>query len=155
MTQKYIHSYIEKENIEEYDPICISTEYQPIKNINSGETIGYEALARFSMDGKSFDTEKYLKEHSLTENSLYSIERLIKEHQIRNRPEGKTLYLNLSAHSCQTPHALNFWQSVMKDNDDIVFELIEKTDNKEKDFPVKLFEIAEGTGVKFALDDYL
>jgi len=155
LTHKYIHENTKTRSIKKNDEVCISTEYQPIKNIVSGEVIGYEALARFSVNERRLDTEEYLKEHSLLQDSLYHLEILVKEHQVKHRPEGKTLFLNLSAHSCQTSKSLDFWQTVMKNNKDIVFELIEKTDHTETDFPVELFEIAEDTGTRFALDDFL
>ena len=75
-------------------------EYQPLIDAHTGDILGYEALARFyHADGRAIpplDVFQVLHDSPLM---LAQVELQLKRLQMRYRPEGVALFLNLDPHA--------------------------------------------------------
>lgn len=143
-----------KEALEEYlRNIQVGVEYQPILTLNDFTISGYEALARFKIDGKEEPTESIFEYFSMDTEILNELERRVKEIQIQNRPPNKTLYLNFNPIIFKDECCVDEWVNYLSPLEDIVIEIIESNDTEiieaSKNFMGRLKEVNKPV----ALDD--
>jgi len=132
----------------------ISTEYQPIVNTKTLEIHSYEALSRFTDSaGNNLPPEPVFKLHSTNQIELKNLEIASKIIQLRDRPVGYPLFLNLSPHLIQDKKEQIYWANFFKNQDDIVVELVEREDKSLSH--LNLMEEFKTRDVLFALDDFL
>lgn len=134
-----------------------AVEYQPIKNAQTLETIGYEALARFSVGGRSLPPDRVFA--ALHDNPLlfHYAELRCKRLQIEMAPRDGHLFVNLDPDSWE--------QGLRSDGRDsylelfaplsgwLVVEIIENLNLHDVDRAQALSNVFKDAGVPIALDD--
>ncbi|WP_415898948.1 EAL domain-containing protein [Neptuniibacter sp. QD48_11] len=134
-------------------------EYQPLIDAHTGDILGYEALARFyHADGRAIpplDVFQVLHDSPLM---LAQVELQLKRLQMRYRPEGVALFLNLDPHAFSVctdgdGSGQNAMVNLLKGNTDLVIELIENTDVNDAKISNDVSELMRKQGIAIALDD--
>ena len=134
-------------------------EYQPLIDAHTGDILGYEALARFfDCNGGTIlplDIFQLLHDSPLM---LAQVELQLKRLQLRYRPEGVALFLNLDPHAfsmCtdKDDPNVNAMANLLKGHQDLVVELIENTDVNDAKISNDVSEMMRKQGIAIALDD--
>ncbi|MCG8426208.1 MAG: EAL domain-containing protein [Chromatiales bacterium] len=133
-------------------------EYQPIVALHSGDTVGYEALARFySEEGRSIPPDAVFKLIHDSPLMLFQVEFEIKQLQIRMAPKDELLFLNVDpdafvafgVESSENPLV----QLIMQREASAVVEIIENTDVTHSRYSESMAEAFSQAGIRLALDD--
>jgi EAL domain-containing protein (putative c-di-GMP-specific phosphodiesterase class I) len=130
----------------------ISTEYQPIVELSTRSVYGYEALARFWV-GEVFVAPNVVFGAISDDKELNNLEIQIKLSQIKDRPIGKKLFLNIHPHLIQSKNGQSFWKDFFNHQENIVAEIVES--NKGISVPSSFIKSLLGIGVPCAIDDFL
>ncbi len=133
--------------------IKIHSEYQPILETADLTIFGYEALARFEIDGKSYSPDKIFSIFEKDYNKLHELEVKIKENQIDHRPPNKTLFLNIDPKMFHHPKIMSFWQNFFIGKENIVIEIIESGSLEAIERSKTFIEGMGKIGISCALDD--
>lgn len=104
-----------------------ATEYQPLLDVQTLETRGYEALARFVLDGESFPTDAIFDVLHDDRMLFFMLEARLKTFQIQHRPQGYPLFLNIDPDVCEEGYQLEHWLNTFSREPDITVEIIENT----------------------------
>ncbi|TGN07084.1 EAL domain-containing protein [Leptospira ilyithenensis] len=131
----------------------LHTEFEPIVSVETSQTFGYEALARFRYEGRNLSPDLVFQTLHKDPDLFYEWERALKFFQVANRPQGYPLFLNLDPHVCKNEEQAEFWKSYLGPKKDIVCEMIENTDStliEESDYCITKLKEA---GITLALDD--
>ncbi|EMO62430.1 cyclic diguanylate phosphodiesterase (EAL) domain protein [Leptospira borgpetersenii serovar Pomona str. 200901868] len=129
------------------------TEYQPILSLETGKVFAYEALARFYVEGKSISPEFVFNELHQEVDLFFEFEKNLKRFQIRNRPQGKRLFLNLDPHVCKNRSQSIDWHEFLSKERDIVCEIIENTDSTLIEDTRFCLDALKQLNIPIALDD--
>ena len=132
-------------------------EYQPIIDTSNGAVIGYEALARFfNHRGELITPLSVFQSLHDSPLMLAQVELQLKRLQIRFRPKGSTLFLNIDPHAFSVfgpAESTNVMAKMLTDNENLVVELIENTDLNDAHLSNEVAELMHQKGVAIALDD--
>jgi len=131
----------------------LACEYQPIIRASNLEIWGYEALARFTLDGRSVPPDRVFEALHTDRTLFFMLESRTKRFQIKHRPKGTRLFVNIDPHVCELDYQLEHWLSAFSDQDDIVVEIIENTGVSNVDAVRHFTERVTDAGVQVALDD--
>lgn len=130
-----------------------SCEYQPFICPTSGEVGGYEALARFWIDGRELLPSAVFADADRDPALFLVLESELKSLQIRNRPDGVPIFVNLHPAMCSQRQLMDHWVELLSPFNDVVVELVESS---------RVLDLAElhrfvaklrGAGIPCALDD--
>ncbi len=131
----------------------IYAEYQPILDTETLEIKGYEALARFEVNGSNYAPDYIFSFFSGDTEKVQALEILVKEVQLKNRPENKTLYLNIDPSVLSTKKNMLYWEEFMSKQEDIVVEIVESSNIKTIRLSNVFIERLTKRNVPCALDD--
>ncbi len=100
-----------------YDDIChiIDTqsfwvEYEPIIDMKNGDIYGYEALARFVLNGKQIPPTPVLHVAHQDKELFVRHERALKNKQLAHRPEeGGLFFVNIDPHNNSHSEKIAYW----------------------------------------------
>jgi EAL domain-containing protein (putative c-di-GMP-specific phosphodiesterase class I) len=131
----------------------LACEYQPIVQTKTEQVWGYEALARFVLDGASVAPNEVFDSLHDDRTLFFALESRSKSFQMEHRPKGARLFVNLDPHVCEEPYQLQHWLDHFSGQSDLVIEIIENTTVTNLEniqmFSAKLIE----HGIQVALDD--
>jgi len=133
----------------------IDVEYQPIINLSTGEIYAYEGLARFQQYNQSLPPEKVFKSLLHNPKEYHKLEIKVKLLQIKHRPIGIRLFLNIDPLMCTSNKKILFWSDFFKKQDNVTMEIIESKSKQALINSKEIYKVAEAFGVNFALDDVL
>lgn len=129
------------------------TEYEPILSLDTGKIFGYEALARFYIEGERISPEFVFQELHKDTELFFEFEKNLKRFQIENRPKGKNLFLNLDPHVCKNQAQADSWNELFTKKKNIVCEIIENTDSTLIEETRFCMDALKSSNVPIALDD--
>ncbi|EMJ95455.1 EAL domain-containing protein [Leptospira alstonii] len=129
------------------------TEYQPILSLETGKIYAYEALARFYIEGEKTSPEFVFNELHQDADLFFEFEKNLKRFQIKNRPQGKKLFLNLDPHVCKKQSQAEDWHELLSQEKNIVCEIIENTDSTLIEDTRFCLNALKQANVPIALDD--
>lgn len=132
-------------------------EYQPIIDVHTGEIIAYEALARFyNSVGDSIPTLQMFCALHDSPLMLAQVELHLKRLQLRYRPEGQLLFLNLDPHAYAElgqQASGNSLVEMLAGHKELVVEIIENTDVNDARISTSLSNVMREMGFSIAIDD--
>ncbi|PJZ57436.1 EAL domain-containing protein [Leptospira barantonii] len=129
------------------------SEYEPILSLDTGKIFGYEALARFYIEGERISPEFVFQELHKDADLFFEFETNLKRFQIENRPLGKNLFLNLDPHVCKNRAQADSWNELLSKRKNVVCEIIENTDSTLIEETRFCLNALKDSNVPIALDD--
>ena len=148
------------EHLLNYDDICkiIDTqsfwvEYEPIIDMNNGDIFGYEALARFVINGKQIPPMPIL-EIAHKENELFfHLERALKIMQLAHRPKKGMLFVNIDPHNFSDSDKIRYWHTLFRDIQNLCIEVTENTGDMQVSLLSYCLDEIQKSGIPIAQDD--
>lgn len=131
-----------------------SVEYQPIVNIQNNTIFAYEALARFSIDDTEYSPDDIFGLCMGNRRVIFLLEHMLKTYQIRNRPKGETLFLNMDARTFSSEECRGHWAELFEGEKNIVIEIIENDGQKSLVDTDVLIDFLNEQKITYALDDF-
>lgn len=129
-------------------------EYQPIVSTGSGETWGYEALARFYLhDGRPVAPPLVFEALHGDPAELKRVELALKKLQLQLAPSSAKLFVNLDLHTITEGDAADPLIALVSSEPNTVVELIENADIHDAKATERLQNVLSAQGVETALDD--
>jgi len=128
--------------------------YEPIVSVIDLKIIGYEALSRFKYKNTLIPPDKVFK---LLHNDLemfFFIESIMKKFQLKNRPDNKTLFLNLDPDVSLDDNQIDFWINLLKSQENIVVEIIENSDEESVEDIKNFMGWMDINDIEYAYDDF-
>lgn len=131
----------------------LGCEYQPLVKADTRETVGYEALARFTGENGEKIAPDIVFEHiHVTHALLGQIEQQAKEFQLNWAPMGHMLFINLDPHAV-TPENKQQLFNMLSANPLVTVEIIENTCVNDANKAVTLVQELNQLAIPTALDD--
>lgn len=128
-------------------------EYQPIVEASSGRIVAYEALARFEVQGEEVAPNLVFGSLRNDPTLFFLVESKLKAFQLKHRPIGAALFVNLDPMVCTEAYQVSHWTQLFRDQDHLVVELLENTQPKDLQAVQSfVFELAQ-CDVLCAIDD--
>ncbi|MBL1244532.1 MAG: EAL domain-containing protein [Sulfurimonas sp.] len=146
LTKKIIKSIMDNEDY--------GVSYEPIVDIKNMNIIGYEALSRFKYEGKAIAPDIFFKSLHKNLELFFDVESVIKTYQIKNRPKGKKLFINLDPDVATKPKHIMHWIKLFNSTTNIVVEIIENSDDENIVHIEHFMNCLEESNVDFAYDDF-
>jgi EAL domain-containing protein (putative c-di-GMP-specific phosphodiesterase class I) len=143
------------EVLEALESARFGAQYEPIVEVASGQTIAYEALARFHRpDGSTLRVGQVFAWLHGAPSLLVETELALKRLQLEHAP-GHTLFLNLDPDSFAgaADGGAEFLSLFRGAPRDVVVEAIENLDAADAERGREMVSALAGAGVPFALDD--
>jgi EAL domain-containing protein (putative c-di-GMP-specific phosphodiesterase class I) len=131
----------------------LACEYQPIVSIDSLETVAFEALARFRVDGSLLPNDEVFEAMHHDPVAFFLLESRLKAHQLMHRPPGVPLYVNLDPDVCDQGYSREHWLGLFARADQVTVELIENTHTTHLEKTRDLVAALQGAKIRVALDD--
>jgi EAL domain-containing protein (putative c-di-GMP-specific phosphodiesterase class I) len=132
-------------------------EYQPIIDATSGAVFGYEALARFfDQSGANISPLDVFCALHDSPLMLAQVELQLKRLQLRFRPDGSPLFINLDPHAfsmLKDTSGGNELLNRLQNESSLVVELIENTDVNDAQMSNEVSNLFHQAGISIALDD--
>jgi len=128
--------------------------YEPIICLKDMKTVGYEALSRFRSRGKLISPAEFFKSIHDDIELFFYIETILKEFQLKNRPKGKKLFLNLDPDIAIDPNHIAFWVKLFNVQKEIVIEIIENSDEESAQDIENFMDWMDEYNLPYAYDDY-
>lgn len=149
------------EQLLNYDDICniIETqsfwvEYEPIIDMKNGDIYGYEALARFVLNGKQIPPTPILQVAHQVKELFFRLERALKIMQLAHRPqEGGMLFVNIDPHNFSDSEKIAYWHDLFEEVQDICIEVTENTDDMQTTLLSHCLDEIQKSGIPIAQDD--
>lgn len=132
--------------------IC-RVEYQPIIDCTTGEPYGYEALARFEIEGEIFPAGKLFFMKGNTPESYHELEKTVKKYQVKHRPEGQRLFLNISPFVIAVEAYCRYWVDFFSKHENIVVEIAEHISPENSKSIERFTRKLDEANIPYALDD--
>ncbi len=104
-----------------------SCEYQPLVDPRSGEVGGYEALARFTIAGEEVTPGDVFRDVDEDPALFLVLESELKSLQMKHRPEGVDLFLNIHPSICHQPQLMEHWVHQLSGTKNVVVEIVESS----------------------------
>jgi len=128
----------------------ISSEYQTIIHTETLEIYGYEAVAKFWLNGHSCNTQSIL-DTSMDTTHLKKLEIFIKLIQLQNRPFEVPLFINLNAVLLSNTHELAFWTKFFRSQEKVIVNIID--DIKEDNLLPQFIEVLENNNCSCSINN--
>lgn len=140
---------------------AISTVYQPIISLESGSTLGYEALSRISIPQCELSIEDLFK-IAAQQYKLWELEQLCRSKALENatdKPCNTKLFINVDPNIIHDPNIFQgFTRGKLKQYglcpDDIVFEITERSAINHMDTFTATLTHYQSQHFKIAIDDF-
>ncbi|MGF1509395.1 MAG: EAL domain-containing protein [Myxococcota bacterium] len=130
-----------------------SCEYQPLVVPANGSIGGYEALARFWLDGREVVPSSVFRDAHTDPALFLVLESELKSLQLRHRPPEVPLFLNLHPSVCGRPHLFDHWVGLFSHADNVVVELVESSRVLDFSQLHRFVRALQDAGIPCALDD--
>ncbi len=131
----------------------LACEYQPIVRVSDQEIWAYEALARFRLDEDLIAPNLVFDALHSDRTRFFMLESRSKRFQLRHRPKGARLFVNLDPKVVEIDHHLEHWLGIFGSQQDLVVEILENTSAENLDSVRSFADRLHATGVDVALDD--
>ncbi|QSX42346.1 EAL domain-containing protein [Shewanella cyperi] len=132
--------------------LLMGCEYQALVDTISGDTLGYEALARFqTLEGQAVAPNSLFERLHHNPAQLARVELAAKACQLRHAPHADKLFLNIDPHSLQGLD--DDWFEALAQRGNITIELIENTCINDAVIATELAHRLQHHGIRVALDD--
>lgn len=131
----------------------LACEFQPIVRVSNQEIWAYEALARFRIDDDAVAPNLVFDALHSDRTRFFMLESRSKRFQIRHRPKGVRLFVNLDPKVVEIDHHLEHWLGIFGSQDDLVVEILENTSADNLDSVTTFADRLYAMGVNVALDD--
>lgn len=131
----------------------LACEYQPIVDVRDRSVWAYEALARFSLDGRAVAPDRVFEALRADRTLFFMLESRTKRFQMQHRPRDARLFVNVDPHVCELDYQLEHWLSAFADEPDLVVEIIENTGVTNVQAVRHFTDRLASAGVDVALDD--
>ncbi|WP_445401157.1 EAL domain-containing protein [Zobellella sp. An-6] len=131
-------------------------EYQPIVELQSGDIMGWEGLARFyTPEGESLRPDLVFDALHVDDLSLFNIEYQMKWLQLAYAPKGQDLFLNIDPHAFALfgRDERNPLLELLKGKPHLVVEIIENSDANDALYSSSMSSAYKESGLRIALDD--
>ena len=128
-------------------------QYEPLISVSDGSIFGYEALARFEMDGEQIPPSPVLEVAHEYPELFFDLERELKLKQLVNRPKDGMLFVNIDPHNFSDSEKIFYWQSLFEDEDNICIEVTENTDGMQAHLLSHCLDELQKVGLTIAQDD--
>ena len=128
--------------------------YEPIVELATMDIVGYEALSRFQYNAKPVTPDAFFKTIHQDLELFFYVESILKIHQVKNRPVGKKLFLNLDPDVAIVPNHIIYWVNFFSDKEDLVVEIIENSDEENMEGVEHFMDWMNEYKIEFAYDDY-
>ncbi len=128
--------------------------YEPIIELKSMDTIGYEALSRFKHKGKILPPDIFFKTIHNNNELFFYVESILKKFQLKHRVDNKTLFLNLDPDVSINETQVEFWVDLFQNSKNVVIEIIENSDEESVEDIENFMEWLETYQLPFAYDDF-
>lgn len=133
--------------------LCLSCEYQPLVDVQTGDVFAYEALSRFhSKKGVTIAPNLVFDQlhHHLAQ--LSQIEFAAKHLQIRHAPKNMPLFINLDPHAINSTR-LSHFITLLSTHPKLIVEIIENTCVNDAKRSLALATHLQEAQIRVALDD--
>jgi EAL domain-containing protein (putative c-di-GMP-specific phosphodiesterase class I) len=149
------------EHLLNYDDICkiiekqnFWVEYEPIIDMNSGDIFGYEALARFVINGKQIPPTPVLHVAHQVKELFFRLESALKIMQLAHRPkDARMLFVNIDPHNFSDSDKILYWRDLFEEERDICIEVTENTDDMQTSLLSHCLDEIQKSGIPIAQDD--
>lgn len=133
----------------------IGCEYQPIIEIDSGITVGYEALARFYLDGYLLLPDEIFQIAHEDDELFFQLEVATKKIQFENSPKEKKIFINLDPHSFSKKSYQHYWMELFQEykNVDFSIEIIENLSESNMAMVEEFMNWLKENNIHYGLDD--
>jgi EAL domain-containing protein (putative c-di-GMP-specific phosphodiesterase class I) len=131
----------------------VGAEYQPLLDVWSLEIRAYEALVRVWVGGGLYPNEEMFRLLQQDRVAFFQLERRFKEFQIRHRPPGAPLFVNLDPSLCVSPCQLAHWAESLGEGPGLTVEIIENTGTADQSAVDALTQTLRAKKIGVALDD--
>lgn len=128
-------------------------EYEPIIDMKRGDIFGYEALARFVLDGKQIPPIPVLQVAHENKELFFHLERSLKIMQLAHRPEDGMLFLNIDPHNFSDGEKIQYWHTLFRDISNLCIEVTENTDGMQTSLLSHCLDELQKSGLFIAQDD--
>jgi EAL domain-containing protein (putative c-di-GMP-specific phosphodiesterase class I) len=130
-----------------------SCEYQPLVRPADGSIGGFEALARFWLDDQEVVPSSVFSDADADPALFLVLESELKSLQLRHRPDGRPLFLNLHPSVCARSHLVEHWIALLGQAEDVVVELVESSRVTDLAQLHRFVRRLRESGIPCALDD--
>lgn len=151
---------LSNEHLLNYDDICkiIDTqsfwvEYEPIIDMNNGNIFGYEALARFVINGKQIPPVPILEVAHKENELFFHLERALKIMQLAHRPRDGMLFVNIDPHNFSDSDKIRYWHTLFRDIQNLCIEVTENTGDMQVSLLSYCLDEIQKSGIPIAQDD--
>lgn len=128
-------------------------EYEPIIDMKTGDIFGYEALARFVLEGKNLSPAPVLEMAHQVKELFFRLEKALKVKQIKHRPDEGILFLNIDPHNFSDIEKIAYWRELFENETEICIEVTENTDDMQTLILSSCLEELQKSGIPIAQDD--
>jgi EAL domain-containing protein (putative c-di-GMP-specific phosphodiesterase class I) len=128
-------------------------EYQPVVELETGDIVAYEALARFTRDSQNVAPDKIFGQIS-DDKLVFQLEKTIKKFQVDRKPINSSLFLNLDPRCILNESQMREWISLFNNQSDIYIEVTEDIDLDTVKRIKKFIELSSNTKVHIGLDNF-
>ncbi|MEM1026359.1 MAG: EAL domain-containing protein [Myxococcota bacterium] len=132
---------------------AFSCEYQPLVDPRSGEVGGYEALARFWIEGEEVTPGDVFQNVDEDPALFMVLESELKSLQIKHRPAGADLFLNIHPSICHQPQLMDHWVRQLSGTKNVVVEIVESSRLLDLELLHDFARRLRAAGIPCALDD--
>lgn len=153
-------SHLRKEHALNYDDVRMMldqksfwAEYEPIIDMKEGGIFGYEALARFSLNGVCVPPSPVLEVAHHAKELFFRLERELKETQLQHRPNEGILFVNIDPHNFSDTEKINYWRDLFEEIENICVEVTENTDDMQTALLSHCLDELQKSGIVIAQDD--
>lgn len=128
--------------------------YEPIVNLATMQTIGYEALSRFRYKDNLISPNTFFKIAHEDIDFFFYVESVLKQFQLKHRIKDKKLFLNLDPDTCIQENQIEFWVELFQSYENIVIEIIENSDEENIEDVKHFMEWMDIYNLPYAYDDF-
>lgn len=148
------------ENRLSYTDICLIienkhfwVEYEPIIDMRHGDIFGYEALARFVLNGQTIPPTPVFEVAHQAKELFFRLERALKVMQLYHRPDEGMLFLNIDPHNFSDSEKIAYWKELFEDVEHMCIEVTENTDGMQTSMLSHCLNELQSSGIPIAQDD--
>lgn len=128
-------------------------EYEPIIDMKKGDIFGYEALARFVIEGKQIPPTPILEVAHEESELFFHLERALKIMQLAHRPKKGILFVNIDPHNFSDSDKIRYWHTLFRGIQNLCIEVTENTGDMQVSLLSYCLDEIQKSGIPIAQDD--